>query len=153
MKILFISIFTLSTLFSKGQIGTPVKESPSVTIGKIAPVGSFIMELSYRSNPEDPKDTTYTIRFRDYTYTHITSIKSMSFSGIDGTVDKLYDLFKSVFAEENRSNKDYAVTFTLGKELVQIANFKSMGTTMAMLLVGKSYGLLTEKQVDKLFGK
>jgi hypothetical protein len=86
-------------------------------------------------------------------YTHIDAITSVQFSGIGNAVSGLYKVFKSVFSEENKSNKDYTVQFTLGKELVSISHTKGMGITSAMFLIKDAYFMLTEKQVDKLFGK
>jgi hypothetical protein len=41
----------------------------------------------------------------------------------------------------------------LGKEAVSISHTKGMGVTSAMFIVKNAYFMLTEKQVDKLFGK
>lgn len=143
----------LTTLSHQGQIGTIQKSTPSVTVGKVAPVGTFIAELSLDINPVDDKDTTYTLKYRDYQFKQTVSIESIKFSGIGDTEDQLYNVFKSVFLEENRNNKEYLLKFTLGEKPVAIGNYKSMGTTMAIFMNGRSYFYLTDKQVDKLFGK
>lgn len=135
------------------QISAPLKVSASITVGKIAPMGSFTAELSYQINEKDTKDTIYTLRFNNAKYTHITSIESVRFSGVDNTVVELYKMFKSVFSEENKKNKDYIVQFNLGKDAVAVSSIKSMGITSAMFTYKEAYFSLTEKQVDKLFGK
>lgn len=142
----FLIVFTKSF----GQISPPTKVAPAVTVGKIAPLGGFVADLTYQINDGD---TTYTLRFNDAQYKQINSIESVRFSADGGTVDELYNLFKSVFLDENKKNKDYIVQFTLGRESVTISNTKSLGVTSAMFTRKSSFFTLTEKQVDKLFGK
>ena len=148
-----LTIILLNALTATSQITTPQKVTPSTIVGKIAPMGAFVAELSCRQNEVDDKDTTYTLRFNNMKYKHIDAIVSVDFSGIGNTVGDLYKAFKSVFAEENKKNKDYLVNFTLGKEPVAISNTKTMGVTSVMFLIKDAYFTLTEKQVDKLFGK
>lgn len=151
--LLTVLIISMLCNYSNAQIGTPVKSTPSIVVGKIAPLGTFIAELSYRQNEVDEKDTTYTLRFRNQKYTRIDSYESVEFSGIGNAVEDLYKAFKSVFTEENKSNKEYSITFTMGKDVVMISNYKVMGITSALFLVKGAHVSLTEKQVDKLFGK
>jgi hypothetical protein len=143
----------LNILCAYGQISTPQKSTPSSIVGKIAPMGAFVAGLSCRINEADSKDTTYTLSFNNLKFKHIDAIESVSFSGVNNTVNELYKVFKSVFTDENKKNKDYIVNFTLGKDAVTISNTKAMGVTSAMFLVKDAYFTLTEKQVDKLFGK
>lgn len=151
-KVLFAAVLIISNQLI-AQVGTPQKVAPEKTVGKISTVGTFIAELTYSENQEE-KDTTYTLRFRNYAFRRITDIRSIQFSGIGGAADELYKMMKAVFSEENKSNKDYAVDVTVGEKLIQIGNHREMGTTMVRFITGEnSYGLLTERQVDKLFGK
>lgn len=147
--LLTIALFTLS-LFGYSQISEPIKPPPTKTIGKIAPLGGFVAELSYYINEGD---TIYLLNFNDASYTKINSIETVRFSEEGNTVNELYKMFKSVFIPENKKNKDYIVQFTLGKETVSIGNTKSLGVTSAMFTRNSSFFTLTEKQVDKLFGK
>lgn len=148
LTLMMVNIFCAS-----GQISVPQKVTPSTLVGKIAPMGAFVAELSYKQNEADNKDTTYTLRFNNMKYTHIDAIESVSFSGVGNAASDLYKVFKSVFAPENKNNKDYIVQFMLGKEAVSISHTKGMGITSAMFVVKNAYFMLTEKQVDKLFGK
>jgi hypothetical protein len=143
----------LKALSATCQISTPQKLTPLTVVGKIAPMGAFVAELSYQLNNADEKDTIYTLRFNNLKYKHIDAIESVRFSGINNTLNELYNIFKSVFTEENKKNKNYLVNFTLGKDVVAISNYKSMGVTSAMFLIKDAYFTLTEKQIDKLFGK
>lgn len=150
MKYLLTLTLCALFLFGTSQISQPTKLPPTVTIGKIAPLGSFVAELAYQVNNGD---TAYTLSFNDASYTQINSIENVRFAGGENTVNELHKAFKSVFLSENKKNKDYIVHFTLGKDVVAISNTKSMGITSAMFLVRQAYFTLTEKQVDKLFGK
>ena len=146
MKSIIICSLTMLVGGASAQISTPVKEIPSTIIGKVNPMNTFIAELNYSVKD---KDTTYTLSFRDMKYEQITSIKSIQFSGEGNTVEQLYSLMKSVFLDENKKNKDYAVTVTLGSNLVSISHYRNM----VQFLVDNSNVFLTEKQIDKLFGK
>jgi hypothetical protein len=143
-------ILSLLSNYSNGQISVPKEAQPTTLVGKIAPMGGFVAELSYLKNEAD---TTYFLRFRNAKYTHITSIESVAFSGVDNTVTELYKVFKSAFTDENKSKKDFLVQFTLGKNEVAISNTKSLGITSAMFTYKDAFFTLTEKQIDKLFGK
>jgi hypothetical protein len=112
------------------------------TIGKIAPMGAFVAELSYMVSGSD---TVYTFTFNDKKYTQIDAIKSVSFTSLN----EFYTNLKSVFIKKS---KDYSLDFTLGKEPATVKAFKSMGILQAMIYVKDGYTTLTEKQVDKLFG-
>lgn len=151
--LLTIMIITVLSHIGLAQIGAPVKVLPSTTVGKIAPMGTFTAELSYTINDADTKDTSYTFRFRNHKYTQIDSYESVQFSGEGNTAEQLYKVFKSVFTDENKNNKDYFVHFSLGKETVAISHTKSMGITSAMFQAKDAYVMLTEKQINKLFGK
>ncbi len=151
MRTLLLSAILFVSISSFCQISTVRKLEKGTSVGKIAPMGAFIAELSYDVGPA--KDTTYTLMFNDATYSKIDAIKSVHFSGTEGTAEKLYEMFKSVFSPENKKNKDYIVTATLGMEQVIISNFKSMGVVSAMFTVNGAFFTLVEKQVDKLFGK
>lgn len=151
MKYLLTALITISLCHEgTGQISVPQKSQPAITVGKIAPLGSFTAELSYQV---DGTDTTYTLRFRNAKYTQIISTESVLFDSDGNAIGGLYNAFKSVFSEENRNNKDYLIHFTMGKDVVAISTYKNMGITQAMFLVKDAHFAITEKQVDKLFGK
>lgn len=153
MKYLLLTIITVLTLNSFAQLSAPVKLPPTTRVGKIGTLGTLIAELEYYINPDDATDTIYLLTFKDYKYSHIDRTEQLSFSGKGGVIDQLYTLFKSAFTDENRGNKDYAVSVTLGKDAITIASSKSMGFPTVIFLRGSSYGTLTERQVDKLFAK
>jgi len=151
-KILVVAIALIASLNSFSQVQViNVDKNESVTVGKLKSGLSFVADLEYKV---DEKDTTFTLSFQDNRFTHITSIKSVSFNSDGDALNSVYSIFKSVFTEDNKKNKDYNVTFKLGQETVMVANSRMMGITYARLFVNNSYSLpLLESQVDKLFGK
>jgi hypothetical protein len=130
----------LVSISGYAQISTPVKVVYNTTkVGRIAPLGSFVAELTFTGD-------VYTLRFNDMRY-QTEMIKSVSFTNVDSTIDKLYGLFKESF----KSN--VAVTFKLGSQEVSISQSRFMGITSAMFkTVEGAYFTIVEKQVDKLFG-
>jgi hypothetical protein len=151
-KILMVAITLIAVINSFGQVQIiEVDKNQSVTVGKLKSGFAFIADLEYKL---DDKDTVYTLSFQDNRFTQITSIKSVSFNSDGDALNSVYSIFKSVFKDENKKNKDYNVTFNLGQKTVQVINSRMMGITYVRLLVDNSYSIpLLESQVDKLFGK
>jgi hypothetical protein len=79
----------------------------------------------------------------------------ISFKSDGNAKDDFYSIIKTVFSAENKRNKQYEVTFKLGKELVQVKNFRFTGITYAMLVFnGKAQTIpLLKSAVNKTFGK
>lgn len=150
MKLIIFCLSLLCSASAYCQMSAPIKEAPSTLAGKVNNFGTFVGSLSYSI---DDKDTVYDLCFRNYKYTTITELDHIRFGGEGGAVDSLFSLMRTVFADENRKNKDYAVTVTLGKEPISISTYRSMGIPAVMILNREGYGLFTEKQLAKLFGK
>ena len=138
-----IAFFVCSNNF--GQIQN-VKQLE--VIGTIKPKRTISAELSYII--QDDSDTLYTIMFRNRKYDYILRMQSIHFSGHDGTLQSLYTICKSVFSDENKTKKDYKVQFKLGGEQVIVSN---KGMSSLMFSTEKGYFYLTDRQVDRLFGK
>lgn len=146
-RLLILFLLISSIVHSQIQVKTiPDK----VTIGKVGSGGGFIAELYYTVSDTD---TTYYLMYNNFKYTHITDIQSVSFSSVDGTLEKLYSIMKSIFLSENKKNKDYKVALKLGSDDVVISNNRLLGVTQLMFYTPKGYFLISEKQVDKLFDK
>jgi hypothetical protein len=149
MKSVTVMLIFFLPLLCKGQM-TEVKKLPEpVKIGEVKRAGSFVVNLSYRV---EGSDTTYTLMYRDQQYSSLIEIESVTFSGIDNTLDKLYRVFKSVFSDENKRNGEYKVQFRLGGEDVIVSNYIAAGKPSAFFHAD-GYFALWEKEVDKLFGK
>lgn len=146
MKLTLILLLFAAT--ASGQITTP-KEFKPVLIGKAGPLGTVLAQLEYSI---EGQDTMYILTFKDAKYERIVARKSVVFKETGGVKDQLYTVFKSVFSDENKSNKQFTVTFKLGDEEVIVKRYSGLGA--ALTFFAKSgYVHLTENQVDKLFGK
>lgn len=150
MKRLLLIAVVFIGLNSFAQISEPVKSKQSVTVGKLKSGPYLIAELSYKGYEDD---TTYLLMYRNQQYKQIDSYETITFSGMDSTVDKFYILLKSAFSEENRNNKEYSVAFKLGEKMATVSTYKSMGIHGVMFFTHEGYFILNEKQIDKLFGK
>lgn len=149
MKILIAILLLTISQALKAQI--EVKQaSKAVTVGKVKSGSALIAEMSY--TVED-NDTLYTIIYNNAEYKTLTDIQAIAFDGQDNTFGKLYDVLKTFFSDENKKNKNYSVSLKLGGKNVTLMNMRVMGITSVMVHGEKGYFYLTEKQVDKLFGK
>ena len=153
MKKLITAAMLLLSVGCFAQISQIEKAPEQKIVGKIAPMGSFIAELTWSPMSERPQDSTYTLMFRNQKFKTLNEREYVIFLGVEGTFGQLYGVFKSVFAPENKSNKDYMVSFKLGNTDVTIAHYQTMGIVGAMFMAKNAYVVLTESQVDKLFGK
>jgi hypothetical protein len=142
----FTLLLLLFAFQAKAQISTPVKLSDPVIVGKIAPLGGFIAQLDYIV---DREDTAYTLSFLDDSYSKIRVTKSVTFLNKEDAVGGLYNILKGVFTADD----NYKVEIKLGTQDVIISRHKSLGIVEAFITVGESYTHLTEKQINKLFGK
>ena len=153
-KITQVLMFTFFVInITNAQISvTSVTNKAKVVVGKIAPLGAFIADLTYRV---DGVDTVYSLCHHNQKYKTLTDINCVVFLGRDNTFESLYTLFKSVFLEENRKNKDYLVSFKLLDDGYVIRTRRYFGVTQVQFSneLFTQYVSFTEKQVDKLFGK
>ena len=130
------------------QIQNP---NPEVIVGKCKNGAYTQAQLSYVIQQD--KDTLYTFLFLNAKYSTLTDYQSIVFSGENNTINDFYSVLKSFFSDENKKNKDYKVEFKLGATQVIASNLRIMGVTSVMILTSKGHVYLTEKQVDKVFGK
>ena len=151
-KLILIAFALIVSIPSFAQIQViDVNKSSSVTVGKLKSGFAFIADLEYKL---DDKDTVYTLSFQNNRYQQIVAIESINFSSDGNALDGFYSICKSVFSEENKKNKDYSVTFTLGNQTIMVINSRMMGIPYVRILVGNSFTFpLLESQIDKLFGK
>lgn len=78
---------------------------------------------------------------------------SISYSGVDNTNDKLYELLVSFFNSENRKNKKLEKIFTLGNQLVLVQHYPKLTTSAILFSTKENHIVFTEKELDKLFGR
>lgn len=78
---------------------------------------------------------------------------SISYSGVDNTNDKLYELLVSFFNSENRKNKKLEKIFTLGNQLVLVQHYPKLTTSAILFSTKENHIVFTEKELNKLFGR
>lgn len=149
MRTLYLTLLVLISFVVNAQI--EVKQTPKwTTVGKVKNGMTYVAELQYMI---EDKDTTYMVLYNNFKYQHITDIQSIVFANDDNTVQKFYDILKTFFSEENKKNKDYTINLKLGDSDVRLYNTRVMGVTSVSIYTDKGYFGITEKQLDKLFGK
>lgn len=151
LQTLMISFLVIK--ITNAQISvTSVNNKAKVVVGKVAPLGAFIADLTYKI---EGADTIYTFCHHNQKYKTLTDINCVVFFGRDNTFESLYTLLKSVFLDENKKNKDYLVSFKLLDDGYVIRTRRDFGVTQVQFSNESftQYVSFTEKQVDKLFGK
>lgn len=142
-----IMMFLSLTSTSQIEMKKPIK---TIKIGEVRQAGTFNCSLEYQIIE---KDTVCVLYYNNAEYTTLTDIQSISFDPDENTIQKLYDALKSFFLKENEKNKDYELSFTLGKTDVTLSHKRTLGITYIMFFTVDGYFYLTQRQVEKLFGK
>ncbi len=120
------------------------------TIGELKTLGLTKAKMEFRSLGSD---TIYFLLMKDFRKQQETNYFSVKFNGTGNTFSQLYELLQSFFLAENRKNKDYMKTFRLGEEGVNLQHCNLIGQHGVTLTTKEGYINLSEKDVDKLFGK
>lgn len=126
-------LILLIPCISFGQL--EVIDSKTVTIGEIKGGGSLIASLTLSKS-------IYCLSFRNQEYKNITDYKTICFKNEDSTLDKLYTILKNATDEQ--------IVFKLGQTTVATKKFGGSGVIIS---ADSGYITLTDKQIDKLFGK
>lgn len=128
-----------------------VKEvSKEIIVGAIKNGGKTRSQLSYSVGGND---TTYTIMYQDIKYHYATDLDKIHFSSKFNNLENLYQVLRGFFSKENKKNKDYKLDLTLGENKLLLSNYAVMGITTVMVTSDSGSFALSEKQLDKLFGK
>lgn len=98
-------------------------------------------------------DTTYMLFMKDMKNPKVVNYFSVSFRNINNTYGQLFDLMKTFFTEENRRNKKYEQTFRLGTTYVHIQHKPLITSHGIMLTTKEGFIYLSERDIEKLFGK
>lgn len=151
-NLLITSLFTLITLVSFSQIKV-VEEKKTTMVGKVGggSMSPFVASLEYSKGDADAN--SYILLYNNLKYTTITDIKAVAFTATPAELDAFYSELKKCFGAEKESEKK----FELGKETVWVKTVKNMGVTSLQITTSDEGSLgffyLTNKQLDKLFGK
>lgn len=144
-NIILLFFFVLVNQESFPQIHS-IQKPKIYTIGEVHKG----VELLSRLECQKAGQNIYYITISGYGY--INNYNTAQFTG-DQTLADLYNILKSAFSEENKKNKDFGLYFMLGDKFCQVRNFRALGVTSVVFYIESTYCHLTERQVEKLFGK
>jgi hypothetical protein len=148
-KIALIIIFLVPFSVCNAQIE---EKEPTdwQTIGRLHFGGITKARLQYIASGED---TTYLLFIKDVRDQPKDNYFSITFKGIDNTYDKLYNILKSFFLDENKKNKKYSRTFRLGDKGVNVQHYRLITGRGIMFTTNDGYTYWSEQDIDKLFGR
>jgi hypothetical protein len=147
-KFLFL-LLCMVAVASHAQIEM-AKPAKWETVGEVKSIGKIMAKLEYRIAGAD---TLYFLLMKDFTKQVETNYFSVNFNGTGNTFSILYGVLKSFFDDGNRKNKDYMQTFKLGETGVNLQHCSLIGRHGVRLTTKEGYINLSEKDIDKLFGK
>lgn len=149
MQKIFLSVlFCMSVSITSAQL-QEVETSGWSVVGHIKRIGTTIAKMEYKLSAND---TMYHLLMKDFKKQEETNYFSISFRSTDNSFGRFYNLLKSFFLPENKK-KDYMKTFRLGNEGVNLQHIVVIGSKAVRLTTSEGYINLSEKDIDKLFGK
>lgn len=119
-------------------------------VGEVRSLGTTLAKMEYINSGND---TTYFLLMKDFKKQQEVNYFSVKFKGTGNAFSQFYELLKSFFADDNRKNKNYMQTFTLGTEGVNLQHCTLIAKHGVRLTTRDGYINLSEKDIDKLFGK
>lgn len=149
IKILIPILFCFKMVAVNAQIEMASPAEWAI-VGELKTLGLTKAKMEFRTVGAD---TLYFLLMKDFRKQQETNYFSVKFKGTGNTFSQLYELLQSFFIAENRKNKDYMKTFRLGEEGVNLQHCNLIGQHGVRLTTNEGYINLSEKDVDKLFGK
>jgi hypothetical protein len=142
-----ILCLTLNTAFAQLEMA---ESKQWILVGELKTLGAMKAKLEYRTSGTD---TLYLLFMKSFRKEREASYFGVNFNGRNDTYHTLYLLLKSFFLDENRKNRDYMKTFTLGTTGVNLQHCRLIGGPGVMFTTKEGYINFSEKDIDKLFGK
>jgi hypothetical protein len=146
-------ILTLAA-FSQTAVKQTENSSPTTTVGTVRFGADLLAELKYTFNNGD---SLYAFTYMDQNYKQVASYKTIRFSSREMTADMLYTSFKAAFLPQNAPKRQvatFATELTIGDTEVLLSNLKGLRDMQLIFSTREGNVVsLTEKQVDKLFGR
>lgn len=121
-----------------------------VVAGQVKSLGTTIAKLEYSAAGTD---TAYFLLMKDFKKQEEVNYFSIKFRAKGNACSQLYELLKSFFIKDNKANKNYMQTFTLGETGVNLQHCTLIARHGVRLTTKEGYINLSEKDIDKLFGK
>lgn len=148
-KIILIPVFLLFSQWGHAQLEMH-EPAPWTTIGELKFGGITRAKLEYSANG---KDTSYLLLMKDSEENRKNHYFSVKFKNYRGTYSQFYEIMKSFFLPENRKNKKYMKTFTLGDTGVNLQHIFKLNGASVLLTTRDGFTFFSEKDIDKLFGQ
>ena len=145
MIALWVLLIISCPAFSQPGVKASAKK---IKVGEVKEKATFVVGLYYQVTG---KDTVYEITYYNQANTSITDIQSISFSGKDYPVKKLYDLLSSFFGDPEKQEYGYKLNIKLGKEDITLLLTRIKDTKSIMIWTIHGYFYLNDMQVNKLF--
>lgn len=145
-SILFFLIFYCADARNK----TARPQCDTTLIGQCMDGTDVRAKLSYAVTN---RDTAYILSLRNAQINAADDYHSIAFSGSSKLVNELYGLIKLMLFKQNKTHKNYSITIALGAKLVVISTTRILGVTSAVICLPDGYNYLTDRQLDKVFGK
>jgi hypothetical protein len=118
-------------------------------IGHLKRLGGTIAKMEYKVSGND---TLYNLLMKDFKKQEETNYFGLGFRSTGNSFGRFYSLLKSFFLPENKG-RDYMKTFRLGNENVNLQHTVVIGSKAVRLTTTEGYINLSEKDIDKVFGK
>lgn len=146
---LLLTGFFINLNYLVAQIEQLEKKDWTV-VGELKSLGVTKARMQYLSYGND---TTYMLFMKDMKNPKVVNYFSVSFRNVNSTYSSLYDLMKTFFTDENKRNKKYEQTFRLGTTYVHIQHKPLITAHGIMLSTKEGFIYLSERDIEKLFGK
>ena len=149
LRLLFCTFISLSSITAAAQLKEVETSGEWLTIGRVKYAGPDKASLKFLPGG---KDTTYLLLMRDYRY-ELKEYFSIRFKSDGSSLAALYNIMMSFFEGDNKKNKKYDKTFSLGNTMVHIQHYKRIEGSGIMLSTGDGHIIFSKGEVQKLFGK
>jgi hypothetical protein len=116
------------------------------TIGKCKNGAYTQAEITFKPTKED---TVFRFTYLNAKYSTLNDYQTITFNSEGNTLSSFYSVLKDMFSKQKGSEQ----SFKLGDTDVIVSNKKNMGVTALLIYTPNGYVYLTEKQVDKTFGR
>ena len=126
-----------------------IEKPETKTVGTAKSAGTIYAKLTYSYQDGD---TLYGITYRNGKYIQLDDYRTIVFNNEGNTVEELYKLLIGIVSD-NAKEKGYKESIKLGETDITIAKERIMGVNYVRIWEGSNHFMLSEKQLNALFGK
>ena len=149
MKLLLTALVIIPVIgYSQIQVKNSTTTSQENIIGEVKLKNVLVSKLTYDVSG---RDTVFTFTFSNAKNSFLSDYQMIVFVDIK-SFRSFYEAIQSVFADENKRNKDYKVELTISDMKVVISSFRNKGDLSAKIETDNGFTYLSEKQAVQLFG-